>query len=343
MAGWSRLDSSIIHSSLWLHDHATVRVWITIIALKDGRGHLKASVPGLAGAARVTIEECRRALAIFEAPDPDSSDGGDGVRLVREEGGWYVTGHPRYKPDDPAERMRQMRARRAGDAVTGVTPVTSDAVTPTPPHPTATELQPSSARAKVLDGPTDYTTRCVVAANGAIQQRVPAFRPLVASSERELGTATGWERDGIPLETALAVIRERVDAYQVTRGNQQPRSLKYFDGAVREAFERGRTSAEADPRVDLVASYHGKVCGYEDQLVTRDRERMLRARLAEGDVSELLYAADGLAANEYARKNGRMTLEDCYRNRGEVERFAKLGGYKPGKVHPWANAKVTAA
>jgi hypothetical protein len=82
-----------------------------------------------------------------------------------------------------------------------------------------------------------YTQQCTIAANTALGERLAgAYKPLVASCEAE--AAGAWERDGVPIAVAQEAIREAVKRYRITGSNRQPNSLRYFDGAVREARER---------------------------------------------------------------------------------------------------------
>jgi hypothetical protein len=69
-----------------------------MLALKDKNGFVPGSVPGLARLAAVTVEECREALATFEAPDPDSKcKDTEGRRIKVVEGGWLMLGHKRFQ------------------------------------------------------------------------------------------------------------------------------------------------------------------------------------------------------------------------------------------------------
>lgn len=104
---WSPLFSSIVASSIWgLQPHIKV-VWITMIALKDKNGFVAGSVPGLARLAAVSVEECREAIAIFEAPDEDSKCKKDeGRRIKSVEGGWMILGHQRFQ-----KKMKEISTR----------------------------------------------------------------------------------------------------------------------------------------------------------------------------------------------------------------------------------------
>lgn len=89
-----------------------------------------------------------------------------------------------------------------------------------------------------------YVQQCTIAANTALSDRLAgAYKPLVASVEAE--TAETWERDGVPIPVAQAAITDAVRRYRVTSRNRQPNSLRYFDGAVREAWEKQRAAAGA--------------------------------------------------------------------------------------------------
>ena len=98
MAGWTKLFNSILTSTVWLQDHATVRVWITLLAAADAEGYVEGSVPGLARLAGVTVDEMRRALEIFQAPDPDSrTSAHEGRRIEKVEGGYVILNYVRYR------------------------------------------------------------------------------------------------------------------------------------------------------------------------------------------------------------------------------------------------------
>jgi hypothetical protein len=82
-----------------------------------------------------------------------------------------------------------------------------------------------------------YALACCVQANHSLEIKLGgAYKPLIAAVERD--TAEAWDRDGVPLEVALEVITSRIAKYKVTPFDRQPRSLKYFDAAVREAGAR---------------------------------------------------------------------------------------------------------
>ena len=72
------------------------------------------------------------------------------------------------------------------------------------------------------------------------------------------------------------------------------------------------------------------------------RLKLAVARLREngGDVSEGLYAVDGSQKDDLTmgRKNGTERFdrfEILFRDRAHVERYAEIGGYRPGMTHPF--------
>jgi hypothetical protein len=98
MAGYSKLFSSIVTSSVWCEDHATVRVWIAMLATCDARGVVEGSVPGFAHLARVTVPEMRQALERLASPDPDSRTlDHEGRRIEAVPGGWRILNYSAYR------------------------------------------------------------------------------------------------------------------------------------------------------------------------------------------------------------------------------------------------------
>lgn len=99
--------------------------------------------------------------------------------------------------------------------------------------------------ALAVAAPPTYQRRCTIAANAGLHANAligDVFNELVASVQT---AALDWERDKIPVELAERVIGERARAYRPEGRNRQPRNLRYFDAAVRDAAEReGSRGAE---------------------------------------------------------------------------------------------------
>lgn len=119
--GFSKLFSDLIMSSIWNEDDTTRIVWITILATKNGSHVVRSTIGGLAHAARVSIEGCRKAIEKLSSPDPDGLDQPyQGRRIRAVEHGWYVLNGEVYKrrrdEDDwkayQAEWARNNRAKK---------------------------------------------------------------------------------------------------------------------------------------------------------------------------------------------------------------------------------------
>jgi len=115
MAGYTKLFSDIVASSVWQEDDTTRVVWITMLALKD-REHFVRGVPGyLARAANVGQEACDRALARLAGPDENSrSREFGGRRIEAVEGGWRILNGDKYsRMLSKAERDEYNRAKQS--------------------------------------------------------------------------------------------------------------------------------------------------------------------------------------------------------------------------------------
>jgi hypothetical protein len=118
MSGYTKLFSSIVTSTIWRETKEVKIVWITMLALADQYGVVEASIPGLADAARVSIDECKEAIKHLEGPDEYSrSKDFDGRRIEAIDGGWKLLNHAKYREkmseDDRREKNRiYQQARR---------------------------------------------------------------------------------------------------------------------------------------------------------------------------------------------------------------------------------------
>lgn len=109
--------SSIIASSVWCESDKTRLVWITMLAMADKTGVVEAAVPGLANAARVTIDDCKLAIEKFLAPDPDSrTSDNEGRRIEKIEGGWRLLNYAKYRAKLDAEERREYKTNWQRDA-----------------------------------------------------------------------------------------------------------------------------------------------------------------------------------------------------------------------------------
>jgi hypothetical protein len=112
---YNKLFTKILDSSIWLEDHATVRVWVTLMATMDQDGMCQfASVVNLARRANVSTEEATDAVKVLEAPDVHSADpDNEGRRIERVPGGWIVLNSKKYRALVSANESRMRAAERA--------------------------------------------------------------------------------------------------------------------------------------------------------------------------------------------------------------------------------------
>ncbi len=117
---YTKLFNTIIHSTVWREEMHVKVVWITMLAMADPEGDVWASIPGLADAARVSLDQCQDALARLSCPDPYSrTREHEGRRIVMIDGGWRLLNYPKYRQMRDAEHRRAqvreaVRRHRAG-------------------------------------------------------------------------------------------------------------------------------------------------------------------------------------------------------------------------------------
>lgn len=115
MAGYTKLFSSIIASTIWREPYPTKIVWITMLAMSDKNGIVEASIPGLADIARVPLPECETALASLSSPDRYSrTKEHQGRRIEPVDGGWRLLNHGKYRQKLGADERREyLRIKQA--------------------------------------------------------------------------------------------------------------------------------------------------------------------------------------------------------------------------------------
>lgn len=113
---YAKLSSTITRSSIWRESPATRCVWITLLAVANEDGFVKGVEAWLASESNVSREECREALQLFQAEDPESQDQDWGGRRIEKlEGGWLVLNYRKYRDmrtkDQVLAAERQHRKR----------------------------------------------------------------------------------------------------------------------------------------------------------------------------------------------------------------------------------------
>ena len=127
VAGFTKLFSTIVDSTVWREEMHVKVVWITMLAKANRNGDVLASVPGLADAARVSLDQCVEALARLSAPDTWSrTKEHEGRRIVEVDGGWRLLNYPKYRELRDAderriqtrEAVRRYRAKEKANPIT---------------------------------------------------------------------------------------------------------------------------------------------------------------------------------------------------------------------------------
>ena len=115
MSGYTKLFESILDSTIWGESAETRVVWITLLAMRNRSHVVEASLPGLAHRARVSLEDCEKAVRKFLAPDKFSrSKEHDGRRIAEVDGGWLILNGEKYRQKmGEAERREYQRVKQA--------------------------------------------------------------------------------------------------------------------------------------------------------------------------------------------------------------------------------------
>jgi hypothetical protein len=108
---YAKLFGSILTSSVWSQESDVRVVWITLLALADREGRVRASASGLARLSNVSPEACQRALDMFIAPDTESgTQEFDGRRIEEIPAGWLILNYVKYRDlKDEETRKAQWR------------------------------------------------------------------------------------------------------------------------------------------------------------------------------------------------------------------------------------------
>lgn len=115
-AGYTKLFSSIVASTIWQESKETKVVWITMLAMKNRDQVVESSIPGLAKMAGVTIPECESALKVLSSPDEYSrSREFEGRRIEAVDGGWRILNGEKYRQKMGADERREYKARKQAE------------------------------------------------------------------------------------------------------------------------------------------------------------------------------------------------------------------------------------
>jgi hypothetical protein len=212
---YTKLHQELVTSTIWREPHSTRILWVTMLAMATKHGEVRASIPGLADLARITLDECEAALQAFLSPDKYSrTPDYEGRRIEKIDGGWMLLNHPKYRllcsKEDEKEatalRVARHRARKkeATDSNGHVTPrnakVTDDVDIA---EAEAEVIQPPLTRKRVSTPPSkpDAVSAQVWQDWLALRKakKAPVSATVLAGAEVEAGKA------GMSLDAFLSV------------------------------------------------------------------------------------------------------------------------------------------
>ena len=118
---FTKLDSGIVRSSIWMEPIATRVVWIAFLATCDKNGFVAASRSGMEHISNVPHDEFESAMRALESADPDSrTPDNDGRRIEKVSGGWIILNYALYRDKQYKSERREasriaMAKKRAAD------------------------------------------------------------------------------------------------------------------------------------------------------------------------------------------------------------------------------------
>jgi hypothetical protein len=105
---YTKLEDSILDSTIWQENSDTKVVWITLLAMADWDGNVAASVPGIAKRAGVSLEATEKAMDRFMAPDAHSRNkANEGRRIAPIHRGFFVLNFPEHRDSQLREARRE--------------------------------------------------------------------------------------------------------------------------------------------------------------------------------------------------------------------------------------------
>lgn len=151
--------------------------------------------------------------------------------------------------DDSAERVRRHRERKREATVTPVTRYSDAPVTP-PEEEEDVDVESSSVlKLHARDEVEDQANGIIRLANRGMTENpsIGASCNPIPTGHGSRATVLEWLRDGIPAALAGSVVLERAREYQPDGRRRQITTMRYFDGAVRDAADRLKARETATP------------------------------------------------------------------------------------------------
>ncbi len=150
MNGYTKLFSQIVTSTIWQEPNDCRVLWITMLALKDDKSLCPATVPYLAKACNLSIEQTETYLEQFQNPDPYSrSQEFEGRRIRKVDGGWLILNGQKYRDalrsferkDYIREKVREHRVNKRKQGKQGKPISDTDTKADSDPNPLKIERE----------------------------------------------------------------------------------------------------------------------------------------------------------------------------------------------------------
>lgn len=123
-----KLYTKVLDSSIWVNEDATTRLlWITMLAMSDSDGYVRAPLVGIAARARISLADAERGMERLTSPDAHSSSSDHEGRRVESNGPgcWLVLNRRKYwdlrtkEQADNAARQASFQAKRRAAKASG--------------------------------------------------------------------------------------------------------------------------------------------------------------------------------------------------------------------------------
>lgn len=251
--GYTKLDKSIIYSSLWQESDAVRLLWIALLAVCDKNGEVRASIPGLSAAARLSLSDTQKALDVLMSPDPHDKSGiEDGRRIVKIEGGFEIVNYVAYCKLHNDERTRELcreRQRRRRARLKNVTRDKRDKRDSHECHDneteTETETESDSEATKEATQSQASAARTSGARGGGVKKK--AAKKKAAKTHDRFIVPPPYEmvRDfGLSLGMEISHVRDFFDYWESEDWKRHHRRMKDWQATMRlrlqQLIERGK-------------------------------------------------------------------------------------------------------
>lgn len=117
MNTWTPLFSKIVDSSIWTEPDYVIKVFLTMLALKDADQIVRYNAFGLAQRAHKTEKEVLDALKILSSPDKKRIEPQpyDGRRIQKADGGWLILNGQAYEDLMRSINRKAYKARKQAE------------------------------------------------------------------------------------------------------------------------------------------------------------------------------------------------------------------------------------